>query len=258
MGVPAKEPTATLVPSPIDHEKMNLSIAPGSQWYKSDTFCNTLPPAPRNQLINYPITKKNCPTYKSPKYDPQKCYFTYNKDQNTPGMFCGGPGGSGNANFVRGNQFSNNYCTKDFADNSKNNVLSIGNNTLDIIGGKISNTSIDEYTVDAIKPVQVKMEKVLFKDNPTVVSDSPFYPYPHYYYTKNKEYRTYPHSKHYNKNGMPEYTYPYNTLTKSNVKSVIENFTNTCATCSSNSKGLWIAIIVVLAIIIILFLVNKK
>ena len=78
------------------------------------------------------------------------------------------------------------------------------------------------------------------------------------FYTKNKEYRTYPHSKHYNKNGMPEYTYPYNTLTKSNVKSVIENFTNTCATCSSNSKGLWIAIIVVLAIIIILFLVNKK
>lgn len=258
LGVPTKEPTKSVVPSPVDHEKINLGIAPGNQWYKSDTFCNTLPPAPRNQLINYPTSKNNCPTYKNPEYDPKKCYFTYNKDQNIPGIFCGGAGGTGNSNYVRGNKFSNDYCVNDFKNNSKNNVLSIGNNTLDIIGPKINSDEIDEYTDNALRPVQIKMENVLFKDNPTVVSDSPFYPYPNYNYTKNKYYMTYPHSKKYDNNGMPIYNYPYNTLFKSNNKSIIENFTDSCATVNHKSKGLWITVIVLLAILIVLYMVNGR
>lgn len=254
-GVPDVEPTAPSVPAPVDHEKIKLGIAPGNQWFEPDTFCNTLPPAPRSQLINYPIRKKNCPKYKSPQYDPKKCYFTYNKDQNIPGMFCGGSNGSGNSNFVRGNQFSNDYCPKDYVDNSKNNVLSIGNYELDIKGKRIQD-DVNEYTIQATKPVQIKMEDVLFKNNPTVVSDSPFYPYPNYKYTKDKEYRTYPHAKHYDENGMPIYTDPYNPLGSTQNSSIIENFTNGC-TNSINSRGLWIAIIVLIAIIIVMFLVNN-
>ena len=241
MSTPAVEPTVPLVPSPVDHKKMNLSIAPGNQWYKKDTFCNVLPPAPRSQLTNFPTSKENCPKYKSPKYNPKKCYFTYNKDQNIPGIFCGG---EDNANFVRGNQFSNN-CGKNYVDHSFD-VLSIGNNKLNI-----EEINIDEYSTKARKPVQQKMENILFKDNPTVVSDSPFYPYPNFNYTKNNKYIEYPHSKHYNENGMPIYTYPYNTLTKSDIK---ENFTSGCGCNNKNSLYIGILIILILLIITMVFM----
>ena len=242
MATPAVEPVAPLVPTPVDHKKMNVSVAPGNQWYQNDTFCNVLPPAPRSQLTNYPTGKKNCPVYKSPKYNPKKCYFTYNKDQNIPGLFCGG---EDNANFVRGNQFAN-KCGKNYSDHSFQ-VLSIGNNEL-----LVDEINIDEYSDKAKKPVQKKMENVLFKDNPTVVSDSPFYPYPHFEYTKNKKYIEYPHAKHYTQNGMPMYTYPYNTLTKSPVK---EHFSSGCG--CMNKNGLYIGMFFIL-IILIITMINMK
>jgi len=242
MATPAIEPTAPLVPSPVDHNKINLAIAPGNQWYQNDTFCNVLPPAPRSQLTNYPTSKKNCPIYKSPKYNPKKCYFTYNKDQNIPGMFCGG---EDNANFVRGNQFAN-ECGKKYADHSKK-VLSIGNNRLNI-----EEINIDEYSSKARKPVQQKMDGVLFKDNPAVVSDSPFYPSPHFKNTKNKKYIEYPHANHSTGSGMPMYTYPYNPLTKSPIK---EHFSSGCG--CNNKKGLYIGIFVIL-ILLIITMVNMK
>jgi hypothetical protein len=251
MATPAVEPTSPLVPSPVDHNKVKLSIAPNNQWYTDDTFCNVLPPAPRSQLINYPTSKKNCPKYKSPKYNPKKCYFTYNEQQNIPGIFCGG---EDNANFVRGNQFSN-ECGKNYQDNSKKNMLSIGNNILSTVN-PTANNDIDEYSLKATKPVQTGMEEVLIKDNPTVISDSPFYPYPNYNNTKNKKYIEYPHAKHYTDGGMPLYTYPYNTLTKSPVKTISEHFSNGCG--CKNKNGLYIGIFVILILLIIAMVSIKR
>lgn len=245
MSIPAVQPTAPLVPSDVDHKKINLSIAPGNQWYEKNTFCNVLPPAPRDQLINYPLSKKNCKKYKNPKYKNDTYYFTFNKDQNVEGIFSGG---DNNDNFVRGNQFSN-ECGKDYVNNS-NKIISIGDNILNI---KNDDIHIDEYSINAQKPVQKKMEEVLFKDNETIVSDSPFYPYPNFNYTKNKKYIEYPHSKNYTDSGMPIYTYPYNTLTRSPIKEHFESG-NACV----NKRGLLIGLIIILILLILVLFLGKK
>ena len=54
MATPSIEPTAPLAPSPVDKEKIKLGIAPGNQWNEEGTYCNVLPPAPRNQLAANP------------------------------------------------------------------------------------------------------------------------------------------------------------------------------------------------------------
>ena len=246
MATPSIEPTAPLAPSPVDNEKIKLGIAPGNQWNEEGTYCNVLPPAPRNQLAANPIAvnQKDCYDYKSPKYNPKKCYFTYDKAQNMPGLFCGGPGGSGNSNFVRGNQFGNSYCGKNFQNNSRKNVLSIGDNQLEIKIDDNETNNLNEYSYDAQIPVQKTIDEVLFKDNQIVVDKSQYYPYPGFKNRFNKNYRTFPHGNNYTKSGQPIYT-------KSN--NVIEGFDGgNCSKC--NSTTLWtVIIIVMLAILILLF-----
>ena len=108
---------------------------------------------------------------------------------------------------------------------------------------------VDEYSPEAQRPVQQKMENVVFKDNHYVVNNSPYYPYPSFKNRLNREYRTYPHSKQYNSQGKPLYTSSSN---------VIEGFGAPFEggkRCNTNS--LWGAVILIVLVIIALLMTKK-
>jgi hypothetical protein len=150
-------------------------------------YCNFLEPSPRNQMLNVPYEgKKDCPKFTNQPYGKDSCYLMDNKSQGVVGIVCNQPGGSDNANFVRGNQFGVNY-PYDFNEREASKKL--------------------EYTVE--QPVQT----VMAMQNPMVVYDkSTFYPEMNYFLRKNKDYLTYPLQQNYTENGLPTYTYPYKTM----------------------------------------------
>lgn len=116
-------------------DQFNNAAAP-PPTYKDDSndHCNILPPAPRSQI--YP---PKCGSLK-PKFEPGSLYLTYSPEQGTAGFTQGAPD---NANFVRGNEFADNYNQKQFA-----------------------NAHLHSKEINVGKVLQ---------SNPLYVADSPFY-----------------------------------------------------------------------------------
>lgn len=116
-------------------DQFNNAAAP-PPTYKDDTndHCNILPPPPRSQI--YP---PKCGNLK-PKFKQGGLYLTYSPAQGTAGFTQGAPD---NANWVRGNQFSDNYNQAQFA-----------------------NTHLHSKEINVGKVLQT---------NPLYVADSPFY-----------------------------------------------------------------------------------
>jgi hypothetical protein len=182
-------------PTPSVESPINYGSLPYPMALKSDSrikddlqYCNFLEPSPRNQSLNVPYQgNKDCPKFNTQPYDKDSCYLMDNKSQGVVGIVCNQPGGSDNANFVRGNQFGVDY-------------------PLDYYDKKMENKKT-EYTVE--NPVQLPMEL----QNPMVIYDkNTFYPEPSFFLRKNKDFITYPLQQNYTENGLPTYTYPYKTL----------------------------------------------
>lgn len=116
-------------------DQFNNAAAP-PPTYKDDTndHCNILPPAPRSQI--YP---PKCGNLKPP-FKKGGLYLTYSPAQGTAGFTQGAPD---NANWVRGNEFGDNYKEKQFA-----------------------NAHLHSKEINVGKVLQ---------SNPLYVADSPFY-----------------------------------------------------------------------------------
>ena len=166
--LPTKQPTTLSLSEPNNINNLNYSISPKNSW-DDDSYCNILPSSPRNQLIEYPINKcSNNLKKKIINSNKPVCKQVYNSMQNVKSEVCNY---SDNMNYARGNEFGVNYKIK--------------------------------YNIK--KPRNIPNKLKLYKKKTEVVVDSPFYPYPNYLNTKNKNYKTYPYPKHYNKEGLPIY-----------------------------------------------------
>lgn len=151
-------------PYGYSHDILNNAAAPQPPTYLDDTndHCNILPPPPRSQI--YP---PKCGNLKKP-FKRGDLYLTYSPTQGTAGLTSGG---SDNANWVRGNEFADNYDQKRF-----------------------SNAHLHRKEINVGKIIQT---------NPLYVANSPFYPQPNSCIKKDKWHMTYPHFPEYSKNGQP-------------------------------------------------------
>lgn len=140
------------------------------------TFCNTLPPPPRDQNITDPIRqmrkREQCSYIPSNLFDKNSCYLSVNNSQNVIGIFCGGAGGSGNSNIARGNEFGLEY--------------------------PISSQPIQKYYASSEQ----------FKHD-IIKNQSIFYPYFSQMNIHNPMYKSYPFNNTYADNGQPTFVYPY-------------------------------------------------
>jgi hypothetical protein len=231
-------------PTPSVESPFNYGSAPYPMPIKSSTrvkddlqYCNFLEPSPRNQMLNVPYEgQKDCPKFKTQPYGKDSCYLMDSKAQGVVGIVCNQPGGSDNANFVRGNQFGVNYPI-DYTE--------------------FDNMKKLEYTVE--QPVQIPLEM----ENPLLIYDkNTFYPEPSFFLRKNKDFLTYPLQQDYTEWGLPTYTYPYKTLNPifedPNQTGILESFSNIDNIEKNITKK---NIFVILFIIFILFFIvffNKK
>ena len=163
------EPTPN-VESPFDPRGINQSNAPLSIDFKRK-ISHFLPPPPRDQIEDPGNNVKPASYFLNTPYDTKTCTYKYHPKQKVKGLVCNY---TGNANFVRGNQFSNDF--KNLYDSER-------------------------YTVE---------QPVLEPTNPLMVSSSPFYPFPGFEFRINPYYKTYPYSNDY-LGTMPAYRNPYNT-----------------------------------------------
>jgi len=189
LPVPIESNPASNIEYPIDFgsSPYPMPLKPSSRKDDDSQYCNFLQPSPRNQQLNVPYEgNKNCPKFKAQPYQKDSCYLVNNTKQGVPGIICNQPGGSDNANFVRGNNFGVDYPF-DFNEQMEKKKL--------------------QYTVE--KPVQLLMEN----QNPMILyNKSNFYPTDYTFLRKNKDYITYPLKNNYTKNGIPTYRYPYKVL----------------------------------------------
>ena len=74
-------------PTGLDKQKYKLGISPNNEWYRNNTFMNTLPSIPDT-------------------IEPNKCVSVYNNQQNIEGVVCNY---AENLNNIRGNQFGVKY-----------------------------------------------------------------------------------------------------------------------------------------------------
>ncbi len=208
MPVPIPESGISDVPKP-QGDLVHALYKPYDHNRKNDNlqYCNFIPPAPRDPLVNVPYLGKNCPYDNDAKNKPEGCFLVKNKVQNTIGFVCKDAGGTKNANFVRGNQFGVDY-------------------DMDVDG--LSKSKKAEYTIE--NPVQLPIQM----RNPIVKYDkSTFYPT---YLQSYNSLGEYPHASNYdNENiakGLPTYKYPYKVINPmENQKDVIslrnnENYLN--------------------------------
>jgi hypothetical protein len=204
---PAAFPTPgwSAVPQPNNlSRRLNAAIAP-PHYQISDVF---LPRSPKDDLTNNPACVISSVSEKPFKRD--DCYMLFSPAQNIWGKICGS--GGSNANWVRGNTFAVDYDRDKLYDSQK-------------------------YMVD-VPPFAKIPEK-----NPTLVSDSPFYPFPDYNMRFLPQYKSYPYSGSQYIGGHPTIRYPYQ----------IEDFEN------MNSTGFTISFIVFIVIIVlILWFIMKK
>lgn len=174
-------------------QQENYGLAP--QRFDPITYDNILPPSPRDQVeFAYSISPYN----KTPRVPLDKdlpkgrCYMGYRPLQGIPGVVCGG---LDNSNFNRGNIFS------------------------------------VDYNDNAQYPASLKyMENAeyLYKHNPMMVDQNPFYPIPDLWTRDSKWFKTYPYDKQYMSDGQPFYTFPY---------SVINSPANSQPTINNNIEG---------------------
>jgi hypothetical protein len=223
-------------PTPSVESPFNYGSAPYPMPLKTSTrvnddlqYCNFLEPSPRNQMLNVPYEgQKDCPKFRTQPYGKDSCYLMDNKAQGVVGIVCNQPGGSDNANFVRGNQFGVNYPIDfDEYDNMK----------------KL------EYTVE--QPVQVPLEM----ENPLLIYDkNTFYPEPSFFLRKNKDFLTYPLKQNYTEWGLPTYVYPYKTMNPifddPNQTGIFESFSNLE---EPRKKNIFLILMFLLLIIFIVF-----
>jgi len=223
MRVPLHKKPVPSVSEPVDPTSYDDSISPDHKNENSLAYCNTLPPAPRSQLTNYPPRSTFCPNINPIPYTKNSCYLVNNRSQGVVGLVCNNAGGSNNSNFVRGNEFGQDY--------------------LWINQYEYENDKKKEYTIE--QPVQVPLE---MKNPDVAYNRSNFYPYGGFFNRQYPWYRTYPQFKNYTADGTPIYTYPYKTLNPIKGKDVVEGFQN-----SINHKTLVIPVILMIVIFIICF-----
>lgn len=227
MRVPIHKNPVPTVAQPRDTSARNNSIAPDHKNEQNVGYCNILPPAPRSQLVSYPPRSTMCPKINPLAYTKDSCYLVNNVDQGVVGLVCNNAGGSDNSNFVRGNEFSNDFYW---------------------VGTKQKE---NEYVVE--RPVQEPLEK----SNPTLIyAPSNFYPMKARDGRKKYPWnRTYPQFKNYAANGLPIYTYPY-PIPKKDLE-VVEGFSNNKVNLNRKdyvNLAIMIAIVVLLILAITYFL----
>ena len=229
-----KSPTPS-VESPVNYgsSPYPMPLKPNSRINDDLQYCNFLEPSPRNQMLNVPYEgQKDCPKFKTQPYGKDSCFLMDNKAQGVVGIVCNQPGGSDNANFVRGNQFGVNYPI-DYTE--------------------IDNNKKIEYTVE--QPVQIPLEM----ENPMMIYDkNTFYPEPSFFLRKNKDFLTYQLPQNYTEYGLPTYTYPYKTMNPifedPNQIGILESFSNNT---KPNSKNIFMIFFIFIILIFIIFF-NKN
>jgi hypothetical protein len=196
-------------------------------------YCNFLEPSPRNQELNVPYEgQKDCPKFKTQPYGKDACYLLDSKAQGVVGIVCNQPGGSDNANFVRGNGFGVEYP---------------------IEPDELMNRKKLEYTVEV--PVQIPLEM----ENPMMYYDrNTFYPEPSFFLRDNKNFLTYPLQQNYTENGIPTYTYPYKTMNPIfEDPTQIEYFVNNDID-KNNKNKIFMFIVLIIFIIFFVFFMKKN
>ena len=228
-SVPIHSSQTPSVPNPVDHSKSNYSAKPHHKREMDLALCNTLPPAPRSQLINYPPSNTMCPNDNPLPYIKNSCYLVNNESQGVVGLVCNDPGQSNNANFYRGNQFSNDYKWINQYAYEDNKKL--------------------EYTDEF--PVQSGYQL----SNPTMIYKKPYtYPSGEFLRSKDPRYRTYPEFSNYTANGFPIYTYPYKNLNNRSAINIVEGFENNM---EMSNNGIILSVIVVLVLILFVYYLRK-
>jgi hypothetical protein len=206
MPVPIPESGISDVPRPSG-DLMRAVYKPYDHNRKNDNmqYCNFIPPAPRDPLVNVPYLGAGCPYDNNAKNSPEGCFLVKNKNQNTTGFVCKDAGGAKNANFVRGNDFGVDYQLDD----------------MDVDG--LSKSKKAEYTIEnpVQLPIQIGNTTKSFEDqmrNPIVKYDkSNFYPT---YLQSYNSLGEYPHASNYDTRetggsiakGIPTYVYPYKVI----------------------------------------------
>lgn len=163
LPIPYKRFALYNYPTGFDKQLVNKAIYPRHE--NDIIYANELPPAPRSQLKPaFPI--KNPKIYNKNKI--KNCVKGYSTTQYMPAFVCSS---GGNADFVRGNEFSVDYNRDKMYNGLKREI-------------------------EIVEPEKVDTQYYMNSD---------FYPYPNFDYTKNNNYKTYPHPKTYSKNGIPFY-----------------------------------------------------
>ena len=171
----------------VDNQRLNAGLAPKTD--KRIIYDNELPAPPRNQLdIAFPmqgIRRK----YPLRKYQPDKCYVGYAKDQGIAAFVCGS-GGKNNGDQYRGNRFSLPY--------NRDMVYDGLSRDMDIVSNG----------ADAKPKAQI--------DRPTIVEgQSLFYPYPSFGNRYYPLYKVYPDTTEYTQDGIPYYNNEFKGLVDS-------------------------------------------
>ena len=185
MSVPTHQKT-TIPTGGYDKQKLDKAIS-ADHVVQVDQYCHNLPPAPRDQLmVNPPFTKKPCKKYNLNGLPENNCYIVVNTAQGLPALYCGT---GSNANYVRGNQFSNSY---------------------------------DYYGLHKGAQYQVEQPKIVQNQIKIQATDH-YYPYPHWNYTTDPKYYTYPKDDNFLQNGDPIYNWskpivPIETFANLNAK----------------------------------------
>lgn len=167
-------------------DQLSGAAAPPSTTNEHDVHCNILPPPPRSQIVPPKCQKK----WKRP-FKRGELYLGYSPAQNVFGLIDGGPGksvstdfkalelgypdslGQNNANWVRGNQFSDMYPQVKLSDAYKHHT-------------------------------EINVGKLL-KNNPIVEAKSEYFPEPDQCIKKNKWYLQYPYKRPFSATGQPMY-----------------------------------------------------
>ncbi len=219
LPVPINKPPVPNVENPKYYGKSPYPVPLQITSRKNDEsqYCNTLGPSPRNQLLNVPQESNNCPKYKSQPFSKDSCYLMDNKRQGVLGIVCNQAGNSNNSNFVRGNEFGNEY-------------------NWDLL----NEIKKQEYTVE--QPIQQLMQKNIVLDN------TQFYPTTNFYLSKSKDYNTYPKANNMTENGYPEVTLNYSD-------NQIENYMN--YDINKNMLNLIIVLISILIVLVVIYFTRR-
>ncbi len=197
MPVPIPESGIGAVPKGLAGTNINRAVYKAWEHNRANDvgqYCNFIPPAPRDPLVNVPYLGEGCPYDPGAKKAPEGCFLVKNKTQNSLGFVCKDAGGTKNANFVRGNQFGVDY-------------------DMDVDG--LSKSKKAEYTIE--NPVQLPIQM----RNPIVKYDKSTF-YPTYLKSYEETGNEYPHPANFttdaagaggnNALGVPEYVFPYKVI----------------------------------------------